>query len=142
MPAQFSGFGISLMYPENWKVEEQSDESVTLESPSGAFLTVTRFPPSMTAGEAIERAQKTMADEYDQVEQEPLERELSGIRLSGTLQRFVYLDLIITSQLLAFERDEHSYLVQIQAEDRELDELQSVFDAMLTYMCQQMSLSQ
>lgn len=137
MPEQFQGFGIKLLYPDSWNCEEEMEgQSVSIESPEGAFLCITRFANVEDQTSALGRALQTMQDEYDEVEREALTREFAEFQLSGMLLRFVYLDLIIASQLLAFSHAGHTYLIQIQAEDRDHDRLGPVFDAIVTSMCQ------
>ncbi len=137
MPERYEGMGFSLLYPETWKVEEESGTSaVTLESPEGAFMTVTRFTDTQDPQSAIESAQRTMEEEYEEVETEANSKQFGAQTLTGITQRFIYLDLIVTSQLLAFVNSGSTYLIQIQGEDRDLERLEQVFDAILTSMCQ------
>lgn len=140
MPGNFEGFGIAFLYPDSWTLDVDDDvKSVSLESPEGAFFTVTRFENSVDADTAIEGGVSAMQQEYDEVENEVLVKTLAGLRLEGSLLRFVYLDLIITSQLLAVVYGGVTYLVQIQAEDRDHERLEPVFDAMLTSLCQHLA---
>lgn len=137
MPEKYEGLGFSLLYPETWRVDEDPDaRSVNLETPTGAFLSLT-LSDHLQAD--FERAQKAMEAEYDEVELEAAEVELAGHTLTGITQRFVFLDLIITSQLLKLETDSKKYLVQIQGEDREIEATLPVFHAILTSMCQSLS---
>ncbi|MCA9161284.1 MAG: hypothetical protein KDA72_23300, partial [Planctomycetales bacterium] len=118
MPGNFEGFGIAFLYPDSWTLESDSDaKSVSIESPEGAFFTVTRFENSIDVDTAIERGVSAMRQEYDEVENEALVKNFAGLRLEGSLLRFIYLDLIIASQLLAIVHGGATYLVQIQAED-------------------------
>ncbi|QDV27562.1 hypothetical protein [Aureliella helgolandensis] len=139
MPDKFTGLGIAFLYPENWKLEEESNDSVTLETPSGAFLTIARFDQDTSPAAAIDGARGTMEEEYEEIEQEITEKLLAGIALEGLTQRFVYLDLVIVSQLLAFAHPTATYLVQIQGEDREMEQTTPVFDAILTSLCQSLA---
>jgi hypothetical protein len=140
MPEQFQGFGITLLYPDSWQAsEEVGTESVSLESPEGAFMTITRFSGESDTDTAFEGALAAMREEYEEVEQEETSLRIAGISLAGQVLRFVYLDLIITSQLLIFADNQSSYLVQIQAEDRDYDRLQPVFTAILTSLCQHLN---
>ena len=88
------------------------------------------------ADAAVEHAVAAMQQEYEQVEREGVEKNLLGHHLVGSVLRFVYLDLIIASQLLALTHAGHTYLMQFQAEDRDHERMQSVLDAMLTSLCQ------
>lgn len=140
MPAQFDDFGITFLYPDSWRVEQDAEaKSVSVESPEGAFMTITKFAQDADVPGLLARAQRAMHEEYEEVEREVATKNFSGFELRGTILRFVYLDLIVTSQLLGFIHSGHTYLIQIQAEDRDHDRLQTVFDAMLTSLCQHLS---
>lgn len=134
MPHTYQGLGISLLYPETWKLEEDPEsDSVTLETPSGAFLTLSR---SDDLEADFARVKKTMESEYEEVESESYHALLAEQTFTGITQRFVFLDLIIVSHLLKFDLRGTSYVVQIQGEDREVEDLQPVFNAILTSACQ------
>lgn len=138
MPGYFEGLGISLMYPENWTAEEDVESrSVTIESPGGTFLSVTRCSD---IEQAFLQTREMMESEYDEVETEELSRTLGDGTIVGIIQRFVYLDLIVTSQLLKLHSKSlpspGAVLVQVQGEDNDLDEKQPVFDAILTSLLQ------
>ncbi len=136
MPETYSNFGMTFMYPDGWRLDEDEQEaSVTVESPTGAFMTVSRFS-DWDAPAVASQARQAMSGEYEEVEEESVAREIAGVHWQGFIQRFAYLDLLVTSHLLAAQHGDWVYLVQIQAEDRELDELRLVFDAMLTALCQ------
>lgn len=137
MPQQYEGIGVSVMYPDGWSIEEDTtdNDSVSFESPLGAFMTLTRYE-GVSSVDAVEKAQQVMVAEYDEVESETLERTIAGRELTGIALRFVYLDFLIVAELLSFSLGGSSYLVQIQGEDRDLDQLQPVFQAMLTSLFQ------
>ncbi len=140
MPGQFEGFGIEFMYPDSWTVDSDSgSNSVFIESPDGAFMAITQCAPQATAEEALAKARQAMQEDYDEIERESVVKQLAGLTLSGEVLRFVYLDLIVTSQLLSITHAEASYFVQTQAEDRDHDKLSPVFDAMLTSFCQNLA---
>ena len=130
---KYAGLGISTLFPQNWKAEENLEaRTVTIESPQGAFIAISKLDDPGQLEGALKQVRETMEEEYDEVEQEPFKRVLADVELIGITQRFAYLDLIVTSHLTTFVAGEGVYLVQIQAEDRDMDRLQAVFDAMLT----------
>jgi hypothetical protein len=143
MTKTYTGLGLSCMYPENWSVTEDTDDgrvlSFTLESPSAAFMTVTEYPWTVTPQEAIDGACEVMRAEYDEVE---FQETVSDLRidgqpldacLAGEVQ-FFYLDLMVISRLVAFVLDQRTFMVQIQAEDRDFETLDMVFKAILISM--------
>jgi hypothetical protein len=133
------------MYPENWNITEDTDDGqvlgFTLESPTSAFMTVTEYPWTVTPADAMEQAFEILRTEYDEVEYETLPTDLTweGEALPDCMSgdaRFYYLDLMVISRLLAFSLQHRTFLVQIQAEDRDFDRLELVFKAILVSMLQ------
>ena len=134
MPERYEGKNYSFLYPETWSLEEdESTDTVTLETPTGAFISIT---PTPDLEEAFQATARMMESEYEEVESEELAMQLADQSLEGMTQRFVYLDLIVTSHLLKLRAPGNPLLIQIQGEDRELDTLWQVFAAVLTSMCQ------
>lgn len=141
MPEKFEGFGISVMYPDSWQLDtEVEGDSVSIESPDGSFISITKCGDPQEAHVALLKARQAMHEEYEEIEQETLVKEIAQLKLKGEVLRFVVLDLIVTSQLLLLNHDGQDYLIQTQAEDRDHDRLQPVFDAILTSLCQHLQL--
>ncbi len=136
MPANYKGLDLECIYPENWKLTEDTSENettgFTLESPDAAFLTLVRYPWTVAPREILEQSVAAMKEEYDQIE--ILDRDPSlGIADSrSTEANFYCLDLLVTSQITAFTIRPYTYLVQVQAEDRTFQKLKLVFDAIVT----------
>lgn len=144
MPQEYQGMGLRVLYPDNWQLEDESTiggDGVSFNSPQGAFLLVNRYA-TLESDAALERARLAMQVEYDEVESDTITRRIAGRDFSIVSQRFYYLDFVIASQLLSFVHDNHTYIVQIQGEDRDLDRLLPVCDAMLTSMLQNLSTNQ
>lgn len=141
----YQGLGLCCMYPENWTVTEDTDDGkilgFTLESPSSAFMTVTENPWTVTPAEAMEQACEVMKTEYEEVEFDEIESDLTwnGEPLKNCIAadaQFYYLDLMVISRMIAFALDHRTFLVQIQAEDRDFDKLEMVFKAILISLLQ------
>ncbi len=131
MPRTFHGLGLRFLYPENWRVDESEALSVTLESPEGAFLSITRLPDASHFESCIDQIRRAMESEYDSVEFEPLQKNFGAATADGFTQRFFYLDLLITSHVLTVARDHQAWVLHYQAEDRDMDALGRVFDAII-----------
>ncbi len=82
----------------------------------------------------LDEAAAAMNAEYEDVESEPYQVDIAGHQYAGLIQRFYYLDLLVASKLLTIKTDDQLYLVQIQGEDRDMDQQSMVFDAILTSM--------
>ncbi|MCC6510310.1 MAG: hypothetical protein IT423_14495 [Pirellulaceae bacterium] len=138
MPKQYTGLGLTLFYPDSWAInEEASGENrpgMALETPGGSFMSIHLLSPEQDATDAIEEAAEAMNAEYEDVESETYEVDIAGQLCIGTIQRFYYLDFVITSKLLTVESENSVYLIQIQGEDRDMDQQSMVFDAILTSM--------
>ncbi len=139
----YQGLGMKCMYPENWSLLEDSEDgettSFTLESPTSAFMTVSEYPWQVSPRSAVEQGADTMREEYEEVEEETYDPRLMfrGEVLQdcrGLDLQFYYLDLLVISRLIAFTIEKRTYLVQIQAEDRDFETLEKVFQAILISM--------
>ena len=137
MPKQYSGLGLTFMYPDTWTISEETADGrpgVSLESPGGSFLSISSLTHGQDPAEVLQEAADAMEAEYEDIESEPYALEIEGRKTTGIIQRFYYLDFVIASKLLTFETDERLYLVQIQGEDRDMDQQSMVFEAIMTSM--------
>lgn len=138
MPKQFSFMGLTLLYPESWTASPDDSgirgDGVIIESPGGSFLSINQLEGHHQTNEVIKEASEAMKLEYDEVESEPLMVQINGEPFEGIVQRFYYLDFVIVSKLLALNIRKNLYLIQIQGEDREIDQNSLVFEAILTSM--------
>lgn len=135
--------GLSIPYPENWMVSndgsDKDTDSVFIESPNTAFLSVSLYDDSTGPLQAIERAMEAMQSEYEDIEYEDIEVDLELLDIKARELRFYFLDLVVVSRLIAFRVGQTTYLVQQQAEDREFGELEPVFFAMMFGMAKAMN---
>ncbi|MEL6105714.1 MAG: hypothetical protein AAFU85_06755 [Planctomycetota bacterium] len=135
MPAQFDSFGLRFLYPDNWTVaqrdEEDGNTGMTLDLPEGGFFSVETAVTSEPA-ELIEELAVAIASEYEDPERESISLELLPDAPATDL-RFYYLDLLIICRIVVFrqEEDRDSLVIQMQAESREFDKNEPVFDAIL-----------
>ena len=135
MPATFSSFGIQFLYPENWIVAEREKDAstvgVTLELPTGGFLSIERELQGMLDEELIEEVSDTIETEYEEVEREEISLEGAGRDERTVDFRFYYLDLLIISRLVLITIGDFRYLIQFQAESRDFDANELVLAAIL-----------
>ncbi|HTQ38766.1 MAG TPA: hypothetical protein VMJ32_07045 [Pirellulales bacterium] len=134
MTAVFDKFGIRFQYPENWTLEADNTapgrQSVSVYSPGGAFWTVMLHPPDTDASELASTALVAMQNEYDELDSEPVQEEISRMGLIGFDLNFYCLDLTNTAWIRAGSNYSATFLVICQAEDREFEEVSGVFQAM------------
>lgn len=138
MPATFDDFGIRFLYPDNWVVAGRSTDNtiqgVTFELPDGGFLSIEQADPSIPEDQILDEVAQAVAKEYDEVERESIELKDAAADDRAIELRFYYLDLFIQSRVLLMTAGEQRLLVQIQAENRDFDKNELVFDAVITQL--------
>jgi hypothetical protein len=139
MPAQFDSFGVRFLYPDNWTIadraEEDGDQGTTLDLPSGGFVSVDLIAADQVE-ELIEGIVSTIAADYEDLERDEATLEVLPENTPVIDLRFYYLDLLIVSRLVVLnpagdEADADALVIQIQAESRDFDKNEPVFDAIL-----------
>lgn len=138
MPKQYSGMRMSLLYPDTWNITEEAPgqprQGISLESPGGSFLSINLLEGDQDGEEVVRLASEAMTAEYEDIESEPLSLQIAGDEFAGVIQRFYYLDFVIVSKLIAVRIVDGVYLIQIQGEDRDIEQQSLVFEAILTSM--------
>jgi hypothetical protein len=145
MPARFDKLGVSFQYPENWTLDDLDARlgrhSVTVYSPGGAFWSVTihsgKAEPAKLAAAVVEAMKK----EYAWLEAEETRETVAGHELIGFNLAFYYLDLTNTAWIRSLRVAQTSYMIVCQAEDREFEQIQLVFQAMTTSLLMGLSAS-
>jgi hypothetical protein len=147
MPAVYDKSGLCFEYPETWLLEESgpdedSDESdaaggdpddpisVSVHSPGGAFWTVLKYRGASDPKRYLEASLAAMREEYEDLDAEPAQESVEGHRLTGYDLNFFYLDLTNTTHIRGVKTLGSTLLIFCQADDREWDEIESVFQAM------------
>jgi hypothetical protein len=141
MPASFDSFDIKFLYPDNWSLVDRAageeNEGVTLELPSGGFFSIEREAEGQLADELIEELASSFENEYGEVEREDLSLESQDDIERAVEFRFYYLDLLIISRMLILNRREKTYVIQMQAESRDFESNEMVFNAILKQLVPQ-----
>ena len=136
MPARFEKLGISFQYPDNWTLDEEDAlagrKSVTVYSPGGAFWSVTVHPPSADPARLATAAVDAMRQEYAEIETEEIREAWAGREMIGYDLNFYCLDLTNTAQVRCLRTERTTYTIFCQAEDREYQQVQTVFQAITT----------
>lgn len=77
MPATFEGFGLKLLYPDNWtlaaRVEDEGDQGLTFDLPGGGFLSLETLPITREDDVVIEEIDQAIRDNYEDVERESID---------------------------------------------------------------------
>src|SRR3972149_11323699 len=134
MPAHFQRPGISFLYPENWTLDEedttQGHQSVTVYSPGGGFWFVAVHHGSTDPLKLAIAALETMKQEYQSLEVEEIHETLVGHKMIGFDLNFFLLDFTNTAQIRSLRHNQATYTIFCQAEDRDFEQNQRVFQAM------------
>jgi hypothetical protein len=137
MPATFDALGMQFLYPDNWKMlaagEFESENSATVELPSGGFLSIERTQAGDSPDNAIKQVLAAFEAEYGEVEWEEIAiTEESFPAVSRLVDfRFYYLDLLIFSRLIFLSRNQEQFMMQFQAESRDFEQNERVLSAIL-----------
>lgn len=133
MPQTYRGCGVQFLYPDNWSLLEQDEPiaTVTIESPQGAFFSVSRYVGADDPQQVIDQAVAAMQGEYEPLEVLPWEDASGFVAEKGAELSFYYLDLLIFSRIVAIKDRQDVLLIQIQGENRDFDQQEPVFQAML-----------
>ncbi|MEM6364843.1 MAG: hypothetical protein AAF539_10120 [Planctomycetota bacterium] len=144
MPASFEGFGLKLLYPDNWTLlpreDDEGDQGLTFDIPGGGFFSLETLPITREDELVIAEIDETIRDQYEDVERESITLPGASETEIAIDWRFFYLDLVIQSRLVLLDappstRDQMPIagriLVQYQAELSDFAEGELVAAAML-----------
>jgi hypothetical protein len=133
MPTTYDKLGLTFLYPENWKLIDETDAQphvVTLEAPEGSVTwTVHAYPLESDRDSILKETIETMGETYEDLEISPISESTSGFEGSGVEAMFYCLDFLVRAKLEFFETDEQLLLIWTQAEDRDFEKLDVIFQA-------------
>ena len=136
MPAVYEKMGIRFLYPDNWTLDEDEalhgNNSVTVQSPGGAFWSVALHPSTTDPAELAAVALAALKEEYTDSEAQPITEEFGDQTLKGYDMNFFYLDLTSTATIRCFRKADATCLILTQAEDHDFATLAPVFRAITT----------
>lgn len=133
MTAKYEKFGVQFIYPENWTVgEEELNEwphGVTLETPGAGYWELQLYPSPLDPADLCAQVLEAMREQYPELEVESIAEEICDLPAVGYDLSFFCLDFLITSHVRCVSKGAHTYLLIYQAESREFDAQQRVFEA-------------
>jgi hypothetical protein len=128
--------GLSILFPENWQLSDSPEWElpfeIGLESPDGALITIMVCDGSLDQGQLLKDYLAGLAEQYEDIEMTPAESELVGFNGRGVDALFYCLDFLVAAQVRIYSTGEYYFAVLCQAESREFDKFQMVFDAIIT----------
>ena len=134
MTAVYDKLGLNFMYPENWRLIDDSDSDmphvITLESPDGSCTwAVHVYPPTADRDEILKSTLASLQETYEDLEVAPSVADFGGVEGAGVEAMFYCLDFLIRAELQIVESSDNLFLFWSQAEDRAYDEQDLVFKA-------------
>ena len=143
MTAVYDKLGLNFKYPENWKLTDSADDSIpheiTVDSPDGAAMwSVHIYPDGTHPDQLLEQTWETLRETYPDLELSDLEASSNEQSIEGQEALFYCLDFLVRARLQVFEKDQRRVLAWYQAEDREFEKMELVFQAMTTSLLQSM----
>ena len=133
MTATFEKNGLRFLYPESWKLAEFSEakefHEVSLESPDGSIWSVSVFPGEAQQQQLVESCLEALKEQYDDLEAIGFDGEFNGYPATGFDADFYCLDFLVTAQTRTLKHNGKTFSFFCQAESREFEKNQDVFDA-------------
>ena len=142
MTAVYDKLGLKFLYPENWKLTEESDvempdseapadaKIITLETPDGATSwSVYLYAPETDSVRVLKETLSSLQETYQDLEISPHAQMLGNVEAKGVEALFYCLDFLIRAQIHTVPTEKYLVLFWSQAEDRDFDDRQIVFQA-------------
>ena len=129
---QLERHGISLQYPENWEIEEESDDeryTASLSSADTSFWTMTVFFDRPEPAYVLQQALDSLEEEYEDLDTYPVATRICDCETEGMDVSFVCLELTNSAFLRCFQVAEGTVLLYYQSTDEELVETRAIMDA-------------
>jgi hypothetical protein len=124
--------GVSFRYPNTWELaEEGTDEQrmITLQTAGASFWSLTIFEDRTDPEQILDSVLRAFQDDYKDVDVYPIQATVMEQPAAAADLDFVYLDLVNSVVIRAFQTDDVSALVMYQGPDHELEVVRPQFDA-------------
>jgi len=140
MPAVYENFGIRLLYPENWSVTDEAGDgwpqTVTLQSQETGFWSLHVYPPYHELQPVLDELVRVISAEFGEVEVLPAAETFGETPTTGVDLAFFYLDLLVEAKIRCLRTPSSTLIWLYQAESREFEAMEPVFQAMAVSMLQ------
>jgi hypothetical protein len=142
MPAVFEKFGVKLMYPDNWQITDLDAEGMpyafTLQSQETAYWTLYIYPAGHEIRPKVKEIVESLEAEYKEIEVIPREEMVGEAKTKGVDLAFFYLDLLVEAKIRTLRTPSATLIWHYQAESREFEQREPVFQAIAISMMQQL----
>jgi hypothetical protein len=136
MPAVYENRGIRFLYPENWSIMDEEPEgwprSVTVQSEHTSFWSLHVYPAFQETGDVVNEVVESIREVYPDLEVLPANERYGVTDTQGVDICFFYLDLLVEAKIRCLKTPSLTLVWHYQAESREFDEMEPVFQAMAT----------
>ena len=133
MVRQFDRNGICFQYPENWQLDDQSEDAsgscLTLQSPGTGFWMLQDFSADRSPDKLAADVLRSMRQDYDSIEARLVREQLGDVEAVGYDMHFYCLDFVVAAKVRSFAAEGRQFVIVYQAEDREFEQLEPVFSA-------------
>lgn len=123
--------GLCFEYPPTWALTEESSElqrSITLQTAGASFWTITVFENRPDPEQILDSVLQAFQDDYENVDVYPVQASLNNEPVTAVDLDFIYLDMVNSVCLRAFQTETSSVLVMYQGTDQELEQLREKFE--------------
>jgi hypothetical protein len=141
MTATYDKLGVKFLYPENWKLIDETGEPhvISLETPDGSTTwTVHVYPAETDQAPILKETLATLQESYEDCEVAASNDELGEYQATGVEAMFYCLDFLIKAKIQFVETKDHLLMFWLQAEDRDFDKQEIVFKAISVSLLQSM----
>lgn len=124
--------GLCFRYPRSWELSEESNGSqrtITLQTAGASFWSLTLFDEPLAPERILDSILQAFQEDYEDVDVYPVQATVFDQPAVAADLDFVYLDLVNSVAIRAFQTDDRSAVVMFQGTDAELDVLREQFNA-------------
>ena len=123
--------GLSFRFQSGWELSEDEADlqrTITLQTTGASFWTLTVFADRPDPDRILASVLEAFREDYEDLDVYPVTATVLGQPAAGVDLDFVYLDLVNSVVIRAFQTDEVSVLVMYQGPYYELEEIRADFD--------------
>jgi hypothetical protein len=134
MTETYSAHGVRFQYPDDWEVSEQqrgAELVITVTSPETSFFTLGLLFDRPSAEAVVETVIEALREEYEDLDDYEVVERVAGQATVARDVEFFCLELLNSAWVRAFALPRFTVLVFYQANDRDLEEVQPVFEQIL-----------
>ncbi len=138
MPALYENFGVKFLYPENWSITDEEDDgwpqTVTVQSRETGFWSLHVYPPHHEIKPVVDELVAAIEAEFGEVEVLAASETFGDTPTTGVDLAFFYLDLLVEAKIRCLHTPSSTLIWLYQAESREFERMEPVFQALAVSM--------